>query len=57
MLALDERRGHQDLRDSDRRSVIPYVHRRMGLVLFKRWLFLLVALSDLESSNARYNLL
>jgi hypothetical protein len=38
MLVIDERGGHQDLRDSGRRSVIPYVHERMGVVLFKRWL-------------------
>jgi hypothetical protein len=25
--------GHEDLRDLDRRSVIPYVHGRMGVVL------------------------
>jgi hypothetical protein len=29
MLSMDERGGHQDLRDSDRQSVIPYVHERM----------------------------
>jgi hypothetical protein len=39
MLALDERSGHQDLHGSDRRSVIPYVHESMGVVLFKCWLF------------------
>jgi hypothetical protein len=27
-LAMDERGGHEDLRDSGRRSVIPYVHGR-----------------------------
>ncbi len=31
MLALDERSGHQDLRDSVHRSVIPYVHGRTEL--------------------------
>jgi hypothetical protein len=30
---MDERGGHQDLRGSDHRSVIPYVHRRMGVIL------------------------
>jgi hypothetical protein len=30
-LAMDERGGHKDLRGSDRRSVIPYVHRRTEL--------------------------
>jgi hypothetical protein len=39
MLALDEYSGHQNLRDSDRWSVIPYVHRRMRVILLKRWLF------------------
>jgi hypothetical protein len=28
-LAMDKHGGHEDLRGSDRRSVIPYVHRRM----------------------------
>jgi hypothetical protein len=27
-LAMDEHGGHEDLRGSDRRSVIPYVHGR-----------------------------
>jgi hypothetical protein len=57
MLALDERTGHQDLYYSDHRSVIPYVHERMGVVLLNRCIFLSVALSGLESSNARYSLL
>jgi hypothetical protein len=30
-LAMDERGGHEDLRGSGRRSVIPYVHERIGL--------------------------
>jgi hypothetical protein len=30
-LAMDERGGHQDLRGSGRRRVIPYVHRRTEL--------------------------
>jgi hypothetical protein len=30
-LAMDKRGGHEDLRGSDRRSVIPYVHGRMEL--------------------------
>jgi hypothetical protein len=29
--AIDERSEHKDLRGSDRRSVIPYSHGRMGL--------------------------
>jgi hypothetical protein len=39
MLALNEHSGHQDLRGSGRRSVIHYVHGRMGVVLLKRWIF------------------
>jgi hypothetical protein len=57
MLALDERSGHQDLRGLDHRSVIPYVHGRMRVLLLKRWLFFSVALCGLESSNARCTLL
>jgi hypothetical protein len=30
-LAMDERDGHEDLRGSGRRSVIPYIHRRTEL--------------------------
>jgi hypothetical protein len=30
-LGIDERGGHEDLRGSDRQSVIPYVHGRTGL--------------------------
>jgi hypothetical protein len=30
-LSMDERGGHEDLRGSGRRSVIPYVHRRTEL--------------------------
>jgi hypothetical protein len=30
-LAIDEHGGHEDLRSSGRRSVIPYVHGRTGL--------------------------
>jgi hypothetical protein len=30
-LAMDERGGHENLRGSDRRSVIPYVHGRTEL--------------------------
>jgi hypothetical protein len=30
-LAIDEHSGHEDLRDSGRRSVIPYVHGRTEL--------------------------
>jgi hypothetical protein len=57
MLALDERNGHQDLRGLDRQNIIPYAHGRIEVVLFKRWLFLSVASSGLESCNAHYNLL
>jgi hypothetical protein len=57
MLALDEHSGHQDLCGLGRRSVIPYVHGRMRVILFKRWLFLSVALSGLESSNTCCSLL
>jgi hypothetical protein len=32
---MDERGGHEDLRDSGRRSVIPYVHERTRVVLLK----------------------
>jgi hypothetical protein len=35
---MDECDGHQDLYGSDRRSIIPYVHGRMRVVLFERWL-------------------
>jgi hypothetical protein len=31
LLAIDEHSGHEDLRGSDRRSVIPYVHERTEL--------------------------
>jgi hypothetical protein len=34
-LVMDERGGHEDLRGSGRRSVIPYVHGRIGVVLLK----------------------
>jgi hypothetical protein len=34
-LAIDERGGHEGLHGSGRRSVIPYVHRRTGVVLLK----------------------
>jgi hypothetical protein len=47
MLKQDE---HGDLRALNRRNVIPYVHGRMRVVLFKRWLFLSVALSGLPRS-------
>jgi hypothetical protein len=33
-LAMDERGGHEDLRGSDRRSVIPYVHGRTELKIY-----------------------
>jgi hypothetical protein len=51
MLPLDERSGHQDLCGAGRRSVIPYVHGRMVVVLFKHWLFLSVTFSSLEESK------
>jgi hypothetical protein len=38
-LAMDEHGEHQDLHVSTRRSVIPYVHGRMRVVLLKHWLF------------------
>jgi hypothetical protein len=31
LLAMDEHGGHKDLHSLGRRSVIPYVHGRMGL--------------------------
>jgi hypothetical protein len=33
MLAMDKRGGHQDLYDSDCRSVIHYIHERIRVVL------------------------
>jgi hypothetical protein len=57
MIALDEYSGHQDLRGLDCRNIIPYVHERMRVVLLKHWFFLSIALSGLESSNARCSLL
>jgi hypothetical protein len=53
MLALDERSGHKDLCGSGHWSVIPYINGRMGLILFKRCLFLSVALSDLLELGLR----
>jgi hypothetical protein len=38
-LAMDKHSEHQDLHGSDRWSVIPYVHRRMRVLLLKCWLF------------------
>jgi hypothetical protein len=35
-LAMDEHGEHQDLRGLGHRSVTPYVHRRMRVVLLKR---------------------
>jgi hypothetical protein len=35
-LAMDEHGEHQDLRGSNRWSVIPYIYGRMRVVLFKR---------------------
>jgi hypothetical protein len=54
---MDEHGEHQDLRGSGRWSVIPYVYGRMRVVLLKVLTFFLVALCDLESSNARCSLL
>jgi hypothetical protein len=34
-LAMDEHGGHEDLCDLSHRSVIPYVHGRIGIVLLK----------------------
>jgi hypothetical protein len=34
-LAIDERGGHENLCGSARRSVIPYIHGRTGVVLLK----------------------
>jgi hypothetical protein len=34
-LAIDERGGHEGLRGSGYRSVIPYVHGRTGVILLK----------------------
>jgi hypothetical protein len=48
MLALDKCSGHQDLRGSGRRSIIPYDYGRMRIILFTSWLFLSVALSGLK---------
>jgi hypothetical protein len=31
LLGIDERGGHEDLHGSVRRSVIPYIHKRIGL--------------------------
>jgi hypothetical protein len=53
MLALDECSGHQDLCGLSHRSVIPYVHGRMRVVLFKRCFFLSVASSGLAELGLR----
>jgi hypothetical protein len=34
-LVMDEHGGHEDLRDSGRRSIIPYIHGRTRVVLLK----------------------
>jgi hypothetical protein len=34
-LAMDERGGHEDLRASDRRSIIPYIYGRTELYCAK----------------------
>jgi hypothetical protein len=55
---MDEHGEHQNLRGSDRRSIIPYVHGRMRVVLLKRWLFSrlpCVALRVLMSGVAFYS--
>jgi hypothetical protein len=36
-LAMDERGGHEDLRGSSHRSVIPYVHGRTELYCAQAW--------------------
>jgi hypothetical protein len=38
LLALGERGGHDDLRGSDRLSVIPYVHGRTELYCTQTWI-------------------
>jgi hypothetical protein len=35
LLAIGERGGHDDLRDSGRRSVIPYVHGELSCIVLK----------------------
>jgi hypothetical protein len=54
---MDEHDEHQDLRGLSRRSVIPYVHGRMGVVLLKHCLFRLpcVALRVLTPVVAFYS--
>jgi hypothetical protein len=37
-LAMDEHGEHEDLRGSDHRSVIPYVHGRTELYCAQAWL-------------------
>jgi hypothetical protein len=37
-LAMDEHDEHEDLRGSDHRSVIPYVHGRTELYCAQAWL-------------------
>jgi hypothetical protein len=39
MLKQDGHGGHKDLRGSDRWSVIPYIHERMGVVVLPYVLF------------------
>jgi hypothetical protein len=34
---MKERDGHDDLRALVRRSIVPYAHERIGVILFKRW--------------------
>jgi hypothetical protein len=40
VLTMDEHGEHQDLHGLSRWSVITYAHRKMGVVLLKRWFFL-----------------
>jgi hypothetical protein len=53
---MDEHGEHSDLRGLGHQSVIPYVHGRMSCIA-QVLAFFLVALSDLESSNAQCSLL
>jgi hypothetical protein len=55
-LAMDKRGGHKDLRGSDRRSIIPYVHGRTELYCTSlpcMSLFLSVFFDPCEDSSAR----
>jgi hypothetical protein len=55
---MDERGGHEDLRDSGCRSVIPYVHRRTELYCAKACLaraFPFFDLSEEVSTRSFYS--